>query len=60
MIRSQPADPALWHHWHCFLPVKTIYGEWTIGDVWRKLDGAKRLYQRRPMSEEESADLTTY
>ncbi len=55
-----PSDDTLWHRWHVFWPVRTVDGRWAMMDVWRKRDGGKWLYQRRPMSDEEQSGFTTY
>jgi len=54
--RETPVDAAQWHHWNVFFPVRTITGEWTNFDVWRRLRDARWQYRKYTQTLEEWLD----
>jgi hypothetical protein len=52
--RVPPSDPGVWHKWNVLMmPVRTIDGNLTFGEVWRRRAGSSWSYQRRDMTDEE-------
>jgi len=54
--RVPPTDPAYWHRWHPFVPVRTIEGHYQWRPVWRRKTATGWQYSDREEAPEEWQD----